>query len=100
MAKDRGEVVGVEHIGSAHTNAELVLLLTTAQELRHPGQEALDLGPLPQVEAVSTPSRTGPRSLVSIRSARAVGPEGTARFGVGGSSVDRGRRQPGGAHLG
>jgi hypothetical protein len=50
VAKDRSEVVGVEHIGSAHTDAELALLLTTAQELLHPGQEALDLGPLPQVE--------------------------------------------------
>ncbi len=27
------------------------LLLVAAQELLHPGQEALDLGPLPQVEA-------------------------------------------------
>jgi hypothetical protein len=50
VAKDRGEVVGVEHIGSAHTDAELASLLSTAQELLHPGQESLDLGPLPQAE--------------------------------------------------
>ena len=43
-------MVEVDHVGSAHTDAELALLLATAQELLHPGQEALDLGPLPQVE--------------------------------------------------
>jgi hypothetical protein len=51
VAKDHGEVVDVEHIGSAHTDTELALLLATAQERLHPGQEVLDLGPLPQVAA-------------------------------------------------
>lgn len=34
-------------MGSAHTDAELALLLSAANELLAPGQEALDLGALP-----------------------------------------------------
>ena len=36
----------VDHVGSAHTDAELELLLQAAEERLRPGQEALDLGPL------------------------------------------------------
>jgi hypothetical protein len=44
----RGRVVEqIEHMGSAHTDAELALLLASAKELISPGQEALDLGALP-----------------------------------------------------
>ncbi|NDL60699.1 IS1634 family transposase [Phytoactinopolyspora sp. XMNu-373] len=39
-------VVDVDHIGSAHTDAELALLVQTAREHLSPGQETLDLGPL------------------------------------------------------
>lgn len=46
VVKDRGAVVEVEHIGSAHTDAELVLLLAAAGERLTPGQQALDLGEL------------------------------------------------------
>ena len=46
LFKDRGEVVEVEHVGSAHTDAELALLLVAARELLAPGQQALDLGEL------------------------------------------------------
>jgi hypothetical protein len=48
VTKDGGEVVDVEHLGSAHTDAELALLLHTARQVLHPGQGELDLGPLPQ----------------------------------------------------
>lgn len=46
VVKDHGEVVDIEHVGSAHTDAELALLLTTARERLQPGQQALDLGEL------------------------------------------------------
>jgi hypothetical protein len=46
VTKAHGELTDVQHIGSAHTDAELALLLHTARELLHPGQGELDLGPL------------------------------------------------------
>jgi hypothetical protein len=36
-------VLSIEHIGSAHTDDELALLLQVAEERRHAGQLALDL---------------------------------------------------------
>jgi hypothetical protein len=48
--KDRGRVVGVEHIGSAHDDASLELLLLAARERVRPGQGTFDLE---GVEAVS-----------------------------------------------
>jgi hypothetical protein len=41
------QVERIEHVGSAHTDAELVLLLAAARELLSPGQGVLDLGDLP-----------------------------------------------------
>ena len=38
--------MNVDHVGSAHTDAELELLLQAAEERLRPGQETLDLGPL------------------------------------------------------
>jgi len=54
----RGQrVEQVEHLGSAHTDAELALLLGTARERLNPGQGALDLGDVatvaPRVEDVA-----------------------------------------------
>ncbi|MGE3414374.1 MAG: hypothetical protein AB7L91_19440 [Dehalococcoidia bacterium] len=46
VMKDRGEVVEIEHVGSAHTDADLALLLAAARERLQPGQQALDLGEL------------------------------------------------------
>lgn len=46
VVKDRGEVVEVEHVGSAHTDAELALLLAAAGERLAPGQQALEFGEL------------------------------------------------------
>jgi hypothetical protein len=45
------QVERVEHVGSAHTDAELALLLAAARERLSPGQGALDLGDLPVVPA-------------------------------------------------
>jgi hypothetical protein len=41
----------IEHVGSAHTDAELALLLAVARERLSPGQDVLDLGDLPVVPA-------------------------------------------------
>ena len=46
-----GDVVAVEHIGSAHTDAELALLLSVARDRLRPGQGELDLGALPEAAA-------------------------------------------------
>ena len=48
VTKDHGEVVEIEHVGSAHADAELALLLQVARGRLHPGQGELDLGPLPE----------------------------------------------------
>src|SRR5450830_1612634 len=45
------QVEQVEHAGSAHTDAELALLLAAARERMAPGQDVLDLGALPVVPA-------------------------------------------------
>ncbi len=37
-------VTGIEHIGSAHTDAELGVLLAKAERELRPGQQAFDLG--------------------------------------------------------
>lgn len=52
VVKDHGEVVAIEHVGSAHTDAELALLLVAAQKRLQPGQQTLDLG-----ELVAEPAR-------------------------------------------
>lgn len=41
----------VEHIGSANTDAELALLLRSAEQRLHPGQQAFDLGEMEQEPA-------------------------------------------------
>jgi hypothetical protein len=58
VVKDHGEVVDIEHVGSAHTDADLALLLAAARERLQPGQQALDLGQLAAEPARVTP-RTG-----------------------------------------
>ncbi len=45
------QVEQVEHVGSAHTDAELELLLVAARERLFPGQEVLDLGEVAVVAA-------------------------------------------------
>lgn len=43
VEKEGSWVVSRVHVGSAHTDADLAVLLERAQRLLHPGQEALDL---------------------------------------------------------
>jgi hypothetical protein len=38
------QVIGIEHIGSAHDDATLAVLMEIARQQLHPGQEVLDLG--------------------------------------------------------
>jgi hypothetical protein len=45
------QIERIEHVGSAHTDAELALLLAAARERLLPGQDVLDLGDLPVVPA-------------------------------------------------
>ena len=55
-----GRDVVLEHLGSAHTPAELAALLQTARDKTHPGQGELDLGqsPVPAGQAVITSKRS------------------------------------------
>lgn len=50
VTREGREVIEVDHVGSAHTDAELELLLQVAEGRLRPGQEALDLGPLERVQ--------------------------------------------------
>lgn len=52
--KQGRRVVGIEHIGSAHDDAELAVLMEIARQQLHAGQEVLDLD--------VAPSGTGPAS--------------------------------------
>jgi hypothetical protein len=45
------QVERIEHVGSAHTDAELALLLAAARERLSPGQDVLDRGGLPVAPA-------------------------------------------------
>ena len=44
MHKKGREVVGIEHIGSAHNDVDLALLMEVARQRLHAGQDELDLG--------------------------------------------------------
>jgi hypothetical protein len=58
----RGRQQIVEHVGSAHTEAELGLLLQRARELlENPAQGVLELGiePMPPVKGLIVPAETG-----------------------------------------
>ena len=46
VTREGRAVVGIDHVGSAHTDAELALLLEAAQQRLRPGQDAFDLGAL------------------------------------------------------
>ena len=49
------DVVGIDHIGSAHDDAALALLLHAARERRHAGQHALEL----DLDTAPAPDRSG-----------------------------------------
>jgi transposase len=71
VTKDRGRVVGVDHVGSAHDDAELGLLLEAARQRLNPGQGELDLGELAVVPARTSDVAdwTAPKSL-AVRGGR------------------------------
>ena len=46
VTREGRAVVGIDHVGSAHTDAELALLLEAARQRLRPGQDAFDLGAL------------------------------------------------------
>jgi hypothetical protein len=54
-ARARRDVVGIDHIGSAHDDAALALLLHAARERRHAGQHALQL----DLDTAPAPDRSG-----------------------------------------
>ena len=62
----RGRVViGIDHIGSAHDDGQLELLLHTARERLHAGQQALELEvPAPVAGSVGQPVVEATGSLV------------------------------------
>lgn len=49
VTRERRDVVDVDHVGLAHTDAELDLMLLAPDDRLRPGQEAMDLGPLERV---------------------------------------------------
>ena len=63
VTKAHGEIADVDHVGSAHNDAELALLLRTARERLHPGQGELDLGAIDEavvsIEDIADWTRTG-----------------------------------------
>ena len=65
-------VLSIEHIGSAHTDDELALLLQVAGERRHAGQLTLDLGDAGAGGAGTLAVVEGTASLVSIQAAARV----------------------------
>src|SRR5450830_1142476 len=91
------QVEQVEHVGSAHTDAELALLLTAARERVSPGPDVLDLGDLVRVPSrmddvadwttTSTPaepqvSPTGGRPASVAAGGRVVGTSAVLLWGV------------------
>src|SRR5689334_4066655 len=46
VTKQGGEVLDVDHVGSAHSDTELSILLDVAASRLRPGQDMLDLGPV------------------------------------------------------
>jgi hypothetical protein len=78
------QVEQVEHLGSAHTDAELALLLSAAGERLAPGQEVLDLGDLarvtPRTDDIAdwTADRPGGTGQLVLESDSTATPKGTA----------------------
>jgi len=83
VRKDAGRVVEVEHLGSAHTDEELGLLLEAAERVARPGQDVLDVGPVerlaPSVGDVADWTGKGGQGLVR--------PAGRRRVVNGGAQV-------------
>ena len=92
------QVERIEHVGSAHTDAELALLLAAARERLSPGQDVLDLGDLPVVaarmdEVADWTSEPGlavkPAKATAGGSPASVAAGGTGQRDVRGSALGR-----------
>lgn len=72
MHKRGRRVVGIEHIGSAHDEAQLAVLMELARQRLHEGQQELKLTPAttsaPAAELLSSPGArvTGTRSQLVV----------------------------------
>ena len=74
-------VVGIEHIGSAHDEARLAVLVEIARQRLHPGQESFDLA------AGSSPAGAGVGAPITSTRSRLLWDTLTSaycRFGVRG----------------
>jgi Transposase DDE domain len=85
VTKDRGRLVEIDHVGSAHTDAELALLLAIADGRLRLGQDPLDLGPVSQAEVrvSDVADFTAPRRL----DLQDAGGAGRRRMVAGGGRV-------------
>lgn len=54
VTREGRRIVEIDHVGSAHSDADLELLLEAAQGRLHPGQGTLDLGPMEQIRPSMT----------------------------------------------
>lgn len=75
VEKSGRQVVGVEHVGSAHSDADLALLLVAAQERLMPGQATFDLGFVEQVPVslADVADWTEPRAIPILEQPTTVG---------------------------
>lgn len=64
--KDRGKVVILAHLGSAHTNAELGILLHAAQQVVLDGQAALDFEVSARAQSLADVADFRDRGLISV----------------------------------
>ena len=64
--KQGRRVLGIEHIGSAHDDAELAVLMEISRQQLHAGQEILDLDVAPRTG--SAPARGGGARVAGMRS--------------------------------
>ncbi len=91
LTKAHGEVIDVEHVGSAHTDADLALLLAAAREQLHPGQGELELGSVLEVAAGMTgiADWTSPSQALPVGLPGAAGGPGRAQLVAGSGRVVR-----------
>ena len=70
--KDRGKVVILAHLGSAHTDAELGILLDAAQQVVLDGQAALDFEVSARAQSMADVADFRDRSLIASPGAPAA----------------------------
>jgi hypothetical protein len=68
--KQGRQVVGIEHIGSAHDDGQLAVLMEIARQRLLPGQDSLDLAPSGAPAAVSASSGVGAGARVEAMCSR------------------------------